>query len=154
VTKSFVRKRLARLAGIAWLWLFCGAVVLFAGIPLVRNVYMSIASSSWVPTAAKVLAVESRSKSAELTYEYVVGETRYTGNTFAFLSWGTIPDKHVIEGSYRVGDRIQVYVNPANPAQSVVAQRSVGIEYVFTPLALIVLVSLVGWHVLGDLKKR
>jgi hypothetical protein len=137
-----------------WVELFCAAILLFTGTALVRNVYMSIVSSSWAPTAAKVLAIESRPKSAELTYAYVVGGTRYSGNTFAFLSTGSIPDKHVIESSYHAGDQIEVFVNPADPAQSVVIRRPLGIEYVFIHLALIVVISLFGWHIFGELKKR
>jgi uncharacterized protein DUF3592 len=70
------------------------------------------------------------------------------------MSTGSIPDKHAIESSYRVGDQIEVFVNPADPAQSVVLRRPLRIEYVFIHLVLIVLVSLVGWHVLGNLKRR
>jgi hypothetical protein len=146
--------RQARIAGVVWVWLFCAATILFTGIPLVRGVYMSIASSSWVPTRATVLGIEHRPKSAELTYEYVVENARHIGNTFAFLSTGSIPDKDVIESSYRVGDQIEVFVNPANPAQSVVVRRPLAIEYVFVQLLVIALVSVLGWHVLRGLKKR
>jgi hypothetical protein len=159
VAKSFVRKRLARLAGIAWVWLFGGAIVLLMCIPVARGVYMAIASSSWVPTAATVLAIESQPKSAELKYEYAFGGARYTGDTFAFLTTGSLPDKDLIEGSYRVGDRIEVFVNPANPAQSVVVRRPFRIEYVIVQLLVIVFIILVGRHILvvvdlEDLKKR
>ena len=115
---------------------------------------MAIASSSWVPTAATVLGIEPRPKSGELSYEYFVANTRYTGNTFAFLSTGSITDKEVIEASYRVGDRIEVFVNPADPAQSVVVRRPVRIEYVFVQLLVIVAFSVVGWHALRKYKRR
>lgn len=106
-----------------------------------------------------MLAIESQPKSAELKYEYVFGGTRHTGDTFAFLTTGSLPDKDLIEGSYRVGGRIEVFVHPANPAQSMVVRRPFRIEYVIVQLLVIVFTILVGRHILvvvalEDLKKR
>jgi len=90
---------------------------------------MTVASSSWQLTDAKVMAIEFRPKSAELRYEYLVGGIPYVGDTFAFLSSGSIPDKDLIEKTYHVGDQIKVLVNPVEPKESVVLRRTLRVEY-------------------------
>jgi len=129
-----------RFAGIIWIVLFCGAIVVSVGTPLLRGVYMTLASSSWVVVEAKVVAIDSHAKSAEIRYEYVIGGVGYSGDRFAFLSPGSLLDKNLIEGSYHVGDRIKIFADPDDPGESVVLRRPLLFEYL-APTALIVLAA-------------
>lgn len=120
-----------------WGILFCSAVAAIVGIPLLSSVYSHIRSNSWQQEEATVIGIENRPKSAELRYKYNVKGDEFMGNTFAFLSEGTIPDKILINDRFSVGDHIEVYVNPSNPKQSVVERRPLRLTYLWKQLLIL-----------------
>ena len=141
-------RRALDFGGLGLASVFVAVIVLFASSALCRGIYMTIASSSWHETDAKVVAIEFASKNADLRYEYMVGKALYSGSTFAFLSAGSIPDKDLIEKSYRVGDQIKVFVNFDNPTESVVLRRHLRFEYLWEYALIIVLTAFAALRIL------
>ena len=128
--------------------IFCVAVLAYAATSLARGVYMTVVSSSWLPKEATVHSIRSQAMSADLYYLHHVRSNVFEqGNTFAFLSLGAIFDKQLIEKSYRVGDKITVYVDPGDPGRSVAVRRSL-LRYVWVDVAVILLTCVIGWRVL------
>ena len=116
---------------------FCGTIAAIVGFQLLHSIYSHLRSNSWRPTKATVISIENRPKSAELRYTYDVDGDEFTGNTFAFLSEGSIPDKFLINDRYRVGNQIEVYVNPSDSYQSVVELRSLRFTYLWAHLLIV-----------------
>lgn len=94
-----------------------------------RTVYFATASQSWRPVSARVRSIEIHSKYARLHYEYSVGGQAYQGDTFSFLSSGTLTDKRTIRGDYSRGQKITVHVDPRDPSRSVVLVRRLSLTY-------------------------
>jgi hypothetical protein len=117
-----------------WGLIFCGAMVALFGFALLRSIYFHLVSKSWQPVAATVVAIENRAKSAELRYVFRFNGEELTGNTFCFLSAGSINDKLLINVRCRVGSEIEVYVNPN---QSVVEQRSLRFTHLWVHLLIV-----------------
>jgi hypothetical protein len=107
------------------------------GVSFVRSVYQHWSANDWQQVAATVTAIENHQKSADLVYAYIYDGMHFTGDTFAFLSKGSLNDKELINERYRVGDRIDIYVNPGNPRQSVVDRRALRFAYLWPPLLVV-----------------
>lgn len=120
-----------------WGVLFFGVIAVIGGFLLLHSIYYSIRSNGWQQTKATVIGIENHPKSAELRYTYNVEGREFTGDTFAFISEGTLFDKRLINDRYSVGDQIEVYVNPSNPNQSVVEQRSLYFTYIWKNLLIV-----------------
>ena|SRR5260370_1349093 len=120
-----------------WGLIFSGGLAVAFALPLMWGIYFSFASAFWQPIKARVVGIENFSKSAELRYTYAFDGTEYTGNTFAYLSAGTIDDKDIINRLYPVGSLMTVYVNPRSPRQSVVERRPLQFQYVWKQLLII-----------------
>ena len=93
-------------------------------VPLARGV----GSQSW-PKASGVVThsrerARHRTLEVDIGYRYEVGGRTYVGNRYRFQSWfvgvhAISRDVEMTVGRYRHGDPVQVAVNPADPADSV-----------------------------------
>lgn len=106
-----------------------GAVILFFG---ARQMQQATASQSW-PAVAGVVTVselgkhlgneenDSTSYSADISYDYVVDDTSYINSAIQFgqVSSSDPSVARTVLKRYEVGQAVQVYYNPANPAQAV-----------------------------------
>jgi hypothetical protein len=120
-----------------WGLIFTGGIAGAFALPLMWGIYFSFASAFWQPTEARVVGNDNFSKSAELRYTYTFDGMEYIGNTFAYLTTGTLHDKDIINRLYPIGSIGTVYVNPRNPRQSVVERRPLQFQYVWKQLLII-----------------
>ena len=110
------------------------------------DLFMHFYSISWLPTHARVIEIrETTPKSTDLIYEYYIDEKKFTGNTFVFISPGSLHEKQLIENNYIPEEKITVFVNPSNPSQSVVLKRNLRLEYIrgqliFIPLLIFLVI--------------
>jgi hypothetical protein len=137
-----------------WTLLFTSVLAFVFCFNLSRILYLGIGSQSWRKTDAKVLEITSLPKAAELRYIYLVESRQYVGDTFAFLSEGSLPDKELIQSNYHVGQLIEVYVSPSDPSQSVVLQRKVMLGYIWPYLVIIAFSIFLLIRSLRDLRFR
>jgi hypothetical protein len=120
-----------------WGLIFAGGIAGAFGLQLMWGICFNFASAFWQPINARVVGIENFPKSAELRYTYIFDGEEFTGNTFAYLSAGTLCDKDIINRLYPVGGVMTVYVNPRSPRQSVVERRPLEFQYVWKQLLII-----------------
>ena len=111
------------------LFVITGAVILFFG---VRQMQRANASQTW-PSVPGVVTVaelgkqisnngnDSTSYRADISYDYVVDDTSYINSAIQFgqVSSSDPSVARAVLKRYEVGKRVDVYYNPANPAQAV-----------------------------------
>ena len=121
-------------------FLFC--MFLFLAYILLNQIYWHIVSKSWVEHVGKVTKIKTYSKRAEINYRYTYKGKIYTGNKLAFLSEGTIPDKHYITNNYFPEQVITLYLDPISPENSVILKRKFKIQYILWSFVFVALVFL------------
>ncbi len=111
------------------LFVITGAVILFFG---VRQMQRASASQTW-PSVPGVVTVaelgkqigndenDSTSYRADISYDYVVDDASYINGAIQFgqVSSSDPSVARAILKRYAVGQAVEVYYNPANPAQAV-----------------------------------
>ena len=113
---------------------FFGALSLLFTYQLIYRIYWCSVSRNWQPIKASVVAIDNYEKSAKLRYVFKLNNTKFSGSKFSFLSAGSIDDEFTINERYRVGQLIDVYVDPDNPRLSVVVRRPLQLSYLWPSL--------------------
>jgi hypothetical protein len=124
-----------------WEFVFTAGIAGTFACTLVWGVFFNFAATFWRPTEGRVVGIENYPKSAELRYAYAFDGTEYKGNTFAYITTGTLDDKDIINRLYPVGSVMTVYVNPIYPRQAVVERRPLEFRYVWKHLLIIAFVT-------------
>lgn len=101
-------------------------------------------SADWEPNVAQVTASEWRERSGAsrrdshpvFAYRYIRNQTLHTSERYSYRG------RHA-EGvaQYRQGDIITAYVNPADPAQSVIARDIRWWDRLYAPFGLLLLIA-------------
>ncbi len=120
-----------------WRLLFSGVIAAGFSYQLLWSLYFHQASKSWQAVEARVVSIENEPKSSELRYTYEFRGEEFRGNTLSHLCDGTLFEKDSINNLYHVGDLIQIYLNPANPHQSVVERRDIQFKYLWKQILII-----------------
>lgn len=112
---------------------------------LIRRMYLNHAAASWTVVSGEVDAIDnappgSHPRQSVLRYSYRFDGKEFRGDTFAFISSGTIDDAFHINEVYAEGQHINVFVNLSNPARSVVAPRKLTFSYVWKDVAIAAMV--------------
>lgn len=127
------------------------SLALYLGGSFARRVHLNWAAVSWVPVAGKVVSIENQPardvsdgpypRNSVMRYAYSWRGKELHGETFAFISSGTIEDAILINDYYSVGQSINVLVNSSNPAQSVVVRRATTAKYIWKDVFVILAMS-------------
>jgi hypothetical protein len=109
-----------------WLFIVLGVVTIGVGANLV---FQSIRAKSWPTTVGTIRTAQigqhSSSKggstySADISYSYSVGDTRYLGTKVAFgMMSASASYARGVLNRYPVGAEVQVYYSPTNPGTAV-----------------------------------
>ena len=152
------------------------AILLFFVLGLLLLVYAMgrtwkvIQARGWHSTQGRVIGTEvgkewtSESASVyayfpKVTYEYIVGATRYVGDKMALASPDGHTDERVIQQQllqYPVGRILPVYYNPRNPAEAVLERKSPQTKVLWGVSVLILGIDLVVamlWLFLGTVMR-
>ena len=117
------------------------------------DLFMHFNSKDWKPTQAIVTEIrKTSSKSSELIYEYNIYNKKFIGDTFAFLSKGSIHDKDLIEKNYKTGGNVTVFINPNSPSQSVVLKRVIKLEYTWGKSIIIIFFTFLAIYYYNEYK--
>lgn len=134
--------------------IFCSVMILIFGYSILSKIYFSLISKSWEPTQAEVINIDnSNPKSAELIYKYQYKDKNHIGKNLAYLTEGSIPDKHYINDNFKKNQIITIYLNTKKPEQSVVLKRPILLKYVWVYFFIIGFCSFLVFRAVKEIKK-
>jgi hypothetical protein len=104
------------------------------------RLYLSRISGTWPTASATIVSSDVQTSqddtslkprvtfSLQIKYQYQVGATTYTGNTFSYDGSETLSSNaSQVALAFPTGQRLQIHYDPANPATSVIFAGTQGV---------------------------